>query len=421
MSSYLVDRFIRESARLLSGKGDFWRNEMERFSKIVISICQELGDGEGIIRVAYRCSSLGLSSVSRKVSNRPTVARVINLERRKDRMEALLARVLLQSGVVVVKGVIPPKYWRSGVGDDLDNHLLLKILIGSYAFDGSAEKKDEDNSSQRLCDPELNSLVRRQWRPNDIKNFDDFASDDRNFMVSLSLSERACAFSHISAWKGIALTLPRKDFSATEDGVMPFTWSGYARGPRMFGSFDGSFDKSHAVPSVPVALVLEDDAILVDRFAERLDELLEELPIDFHYCAIGYGRPKTAPLVDTSPPCEHIKLPTMTWYLTGYLLSGEGARYLLSQLPVEGPVDTWIGRLILEKNWGNEYGSRVGIGGVSRVGKRDASSDEKSIVSRTELQSCLKFRAFCATIPLCSQKVGQQWQQRDTDIVYSGK
>ena len=48
--------------------------------------------------------------------------------------------------------------------------------------------------------------------------------------------------------------------------------------------------------------------------------------------------------------------------------------------------------------------------------------------SRKDLAHILKFRAFAALVPLCSQKVdtstnttvGRSWRQRDTDVTYSG-
>ncbi len=186
------------------------------------------------------------------------------------------------------------------------------------------------------------------------------------------------------------------------------------------------------MPPCPVALVLEDDAVLVDRFQERLDQILEELPRDFHYCALGYARPKEAPLLDI-PGCEHIKLPTMTWYLTGYLLSQSGAQYLLDHLPVEGPVDAWMGgKMILTSNWENEFGHRVGVGDAPQKGVDYV----RPTLSLKEMKMCIKFRAYCAGVPLCDQKVRtttatgasanrqekptQNWRLRDSDITYSG-
>lgn len=108
-----------------------------------------------------------------------------------------------------------------------------------------------------------------------------------------------------------------------------FKISGFARGPALLRENDG-------MEPVPVCVVLEDDAVLSDRFAERLNSLLEELPRDFHVCHLGYSRPKAAPMVEYS---AHLGIPSCLWYLTGYILSLEGAKHLIKSLPVVGPVD----------------------------------------------------------------------------------
>ena len=108
-----------------------------------------------------------------------------------------------------------------------------------------------------------------------------------------------------------------------------FKISGFARGPALLR---GNED----MDPVPVCVILEDDAVLNDRFAERLASLLEELPRDFHFCSLGYSRPKAAPMVEYS---THLGIPSCLWYLTGYVLSLEGARHLIKSLPVTGPVD----------------------------------------------------------------------------------
>lgn len=108
-----------------------------------------------------------------------------------------------------------------------------------------------------------------------------------------------------------------------------FQISGYAKGPALLLENDD-------MDPVPVCVILEDDAVLVDRFAERLESLLEELPRDFHFCSLGYSRPRAAPMVEYS---THLSIPSCLWYLTGYILSLEGARHLIKSLPVTGPVD----------------------------------------------------------------------------------
>jgi hypothetical protein len=103
--------------------------------------------------------------------------------------------------------------------------------------------------------------------------------------------------------------------------------SGFARGEALHV-------KNEGIDPVPCCVILEDDAVLCDRFTERLASLLEELPRDFHFCSIGYSRPQRAPLVEYS---SQLGIPSCLWYLTGYVLSLEGARHLMESLPVAGP------------------------------------------------------------------------------------
>ena len=368
----------------------------------------------------------------------------------------------MHAGLWTIRGVIPPDRWQAidennssndngnvGTGScnsNADTNTLTSY-IGTYAIDGSQDSPAEvernlmswvesegepNNGSTKKRS--LDSLVLPRWRPNNLKAFDVYASDDPSWMVSLSPSEKACALSHIATWKGIA---------SSNTTCSNFTFSGFARGDPMHTLLKHNNNDKDGIPHsnrmspTPVALVLEDDAICVDRFKDRLEEVLQELPRDFHYCAIGYAKPREAPLVDI-PGCEHIKLPTMTWYLTGYLLSKAGARYLLNHLPVVGPVDTWMGRkMILTSNWENDYGQRIGVGYVpSKEGPINHA--QPPTMSRKEIRECLQFRAYCASVPLCDQKVGtttatgasatkenynkplQNWRFRDSDIVYSG-
>ena len=139
---------------------------------------------------------------------------------------------------------------------------------------------------------------------------------------------------------------------------------------------------------VPVCVILEDDAVLTDGFAERLESLLDELPRDFHFCSLGYSRPKTAPIVEYS---TQLGIPSCLWYLTGYILSLEGARHLIKSLPVTGPIDSWIG-LNMYSNWDNRFGAWK---------KKKEKKKKPKLPSNEDL----KFRAFAALVPLCSQKV----------------
>lgn len=268
----------------------------------------------------------------------------------------------------------------------------------------------------------VNKCVEPLWRPNDLKPFDVDAPNSDALMVRISPSERACALSHILSWKGVLRSLQSatKDSSLDSHLLRLTKISGYAQGPALL-------KENHNMPPTPVCVILEDDAILVDRFTDRLDEILYELPRDFHFCSLGYSRPKSAPIV---PFSDHIGIPSMLWYLTGYCISAAGAQYLLDTLPVVGPVDSWIG-LKMTSNWDNTFGVRLGVGIHAKP--------KSEMPSIHDLRQILQFRAYCALRPLCSQKVRvsataltsgtivaptkngrRQWRQRDTDIEYSG-
>ena len=424
--------------------------DFDKLSTLLV-ICNELADGENSLRLIqhwletksikndYQYPSLKAQEKTCFVNHWSSfpMIRVINLERRQDRMTSFRSRVMY-AGLWAIRGVILPNRWRNVRQDQNFRREILSGLngsaltssIGTYAMDGSRDLPGElerkivmwlkpgvraSNFNKR----EINSLVRSQWRPSDLKVFDTNAPDDPNLNTYLSPSEKACALSHVATWKGIALS----------SSAGPFTFAGFARGDPIQTS-SCNFGKDD-LPVCPVAMVLEDDAVLVERFQYRLDQLLKELPRDFHYCALGYAKPKEAPLVDI-PGCKYIKLPTMTWYLTGYLLSQAGAQYLLDRLPIVGPIDAWIGQEMILKNWENDYGHHIGVGKVPQ----NRSDSVKPTLTRREIRMCLRFRAYCSGIPLCDQKMKTEttegtcalhhdkplyrWQLRDSDIVYSG-
>ena len=430
---------------LLKSQNKFGKPEVS----MLTSILHELSDGESALNLLHKYRAQ-MDDDTTIIDIQPEAnfqmipsVRVINLQRRQDRMASFLSQAMHQ-GLWAMKGVVTPMYWL----EHTNHGPTLSSVLGTFAVDGSqgspaqVEQKltawiqNNEGKPSSETPIKLNSLISPQWNPHELKTFDAFAPNDPNISVSLSPSEKACALSHISTWKGIAASVPEKS-TASASAIGNFVCVGFARGEPMNAPIPSSSSK---LPPTPVFLVLEDDAILVDRFVDRLDKVLEELPRDFHYCSVGYAKPKEGPLVDV-PGCQHIKLPTMTWYLTGYLLSAAGARYLIQRLPVVGPIDTWIGRrMIMGSNWENEYGNQVGVGNPPVVGH------ETPKLTRKELKMSLQFRAYCAAVPLCYQKVrtdnitgaganstedaannhtkqqdGQQhWRHRDTDIVYSG-
>jgi hypothetical protein len=361
----------------------------------------------------------------RRLSAYPVV-RVINLERRKDRMKSFLEQALREH-LLVFKAVTDFE-----VDEGVDKvGSGFGYEFGRHAVDGQGRLVE---ATERLVlhvgsIEVLNEYVSSSWRPNDLKPFDvDAPNSDE--LVRISPSERACALSHILSWKGVLRSLnltPDLDvskgisrlFCSPQHILRLFKISGFAQGPALL-------DRNNMMPPTPVCVILEDDAILVDRFKERLEEVLQDLPRDFHFCSLGYSRPKSAPI---APYSDKIGIPSMLWYLTGYCMSEAGAQYLLGSLPVVGPVDSWIG-LKMTNNWDNVFGMKLGVGIHSKP--------NSELPSRKDLCRILQFRAYCVLHPLCTQKVrvvgtattggaivaatqsGRHWRQRDTDIDYSG-
>jgi hypothetical protein len=404
--------------------------------RIALSAMQQLVEQENRIQESllpnHVSTTTTLFDTIRAVSQ-TTVVRVITLERRGDRMKAFMSQAL-QQDLMVVKAVV-------GLGPDgsttsnSEDTTADGFYFGFFAIDGRGRLAEVQEHLERQVGSlsVLNNLVATHWRPHDLKPFDKDAPD-KDDLVRTSPTERACALSHVASWKGVIRSLQLSNDSiwksGTDDMVSSnqtklfhhpdhllrlFRVSGFAEGPALLA-------KNANMPPAPVCVILEDDAILTDDFSMRLKALLKELPRDFHYCALGYGRPKTAPIV---PYSEVLGIPTCLWYLTGYIMSLSGADYLWQKLPVVGPVDSWIG-LMLTGNWDNVFGTAMGVG----VHASTVSSGH--FVAKRDLSRILQFRAFCALQPLCSQKVGgrkgkvqegvgRSWrQQRDTDIVYSG-
>lgn len=335
----------------------------------------------------------------------------------------------LRERLLVVKAVTSFK--EEDRTNDPDLQVGDGFEFGLHAIDGQGRLVEaNDLLVKQVGSTELiNKLVASQWRPNDLKPFDRNAPDVES-LVRMSPSERACALSHVASWKGVLRSMripPASSWISPAMDIKPtllrspnhilrlFKISGFAEGPALLAKNDN-------MPPAPVCVILEDDAMLVDRFAERLADLLKELPRDFHFCSIGYSRPKSAPIV---PFSSKLGIPSMLWYLTGYCLSEEGANHLLESLPVVGPVDSWIG-LKMTKNWDNVFGMKLGVGVHAKP--------NSELPAHKDLCLILQFRAFCALQPLCTQKVrvaaaagtvvaastGRNWRQRDTDIEYSG-
>ena len=338
------------------------------------------------------------------------MVRVINLKDRPDRMRAFHCLAMLNDLIVVkaVATIAGTNETTPGSGDNKEE------FFGQFAFDGRGRWESATRRLSSQVD-NIEGYVAPFWRPNEMKAFDSNAPDDDR-EVTLTPSETACALSHIASWSGAFRTF--RSFADESDNIFSVggemqSYSILKRLVRLSGFASGAplLTVNKNLPPAPVIVILEDDAVLVERFQDRLEELLKELPRDFHYCSLGYSRPKTAPIVSFR---DHVGIPTNLYYMTGYILSESGARYLLDRTPVVGPVDSWVG-LKMTANFDNSFGTAVGVG-------HSQPNPIADPISQKDLSTFLKFRAFCAMQPLCMQRVvrGQTWRNRDTDIEFSG-
>jgi len=102
-----------------------------------------------------------------------------------------------------------------------------------------------------------------------------------------------------------------------------------------------------AVSNHAYGLVLEDDVWFHSWFARDFDQVWDEIVtgcdsdgrfdvLYLSYLEVKHGAPKTFLSNNVFRPVRGL------WYLSGYVLSREGAQKLLRLLPCRGPIDLWI-------------------------------------------------------------------------------
>jgi GR25 family glycosyltransferase involved in LPS biosynthesis len=126
-----------------------------------------------------------------------------------------------------------------------------------------------------------------------------------NIPIKMSRAEIAVARSHINIWKKVAA---------------------------------GNYD---------YVLILEDDTWFHSRFAPNFDKAWSEIMkkndgkskfdiLYVSYLKVKHGAPKSFISKNIFRPVRGL------WHLSGYVLSREGAKKLISLLPCRGPIDLWI-------------------------------------------------------------------------------
>lgn len=93
------------------------------------------------------------------------------------------------------------------------------------------------------------------------------------------------------------------------------------------------------------ALILEDDVYFENKFSKTLNLLWGEIEssssLDFDIIFLSYKKVEHNP--DIKKVSKNLSIPKRgIWWFSGYILSNNGAKKLLSKLPVIGPIDLWI-------------------------------------------------------------------------------
>jgi len=283
------------------------------------------------------------------------VIRVINLQRRPDRWTKMVVQASRHQ-LLLVKAVSSPTLLGHSTSCSDSKPLcsciysLTPSVWGQHAFDGIGSSTFFEKKMAACLGghAHLGKLVKSHWRPYMLQPLDRNAKKEQ-VLVRMDPTERACAVSHTLSWIGVQRSLtscmiPDHNLSGQGENYISskeilkfilyrnlesdlfsatglqnfcvsvhevtflrqFQISGFARGQAICCREKTFFDAS----GTPVCVILEDDAILVDRFSERLEILLNELPSDFHFCSIGYSQPKKAPLFHFS---ENLVIPSFLW------------------------------------------------------------------------------------------------------------
>jgi GR25 family glycosyltransferase involved in LPS biosynthesis len=231
-------------------------------------------------RLRRRLSKRDEIKVFGSSKNEIGAAYVINLDRRKDRWEQIHKETIFQK-IIGNKTLYDFCYRLPAIdGKELD---LKK-------FNFSKIRSSYNLSYQYKIDPA--PLILSLIQNNDI-------------CIDLSKEEVAVALSHAKAWQKIV-------------------------------------DDNQSY-----ALILEDDVFFEKEFANRVNQIWEELPANrsdgfkFDLLYLSFRE------VDTGADKQYysknlLKTVRGLWWNSGYVLSYSGAKRLLEELPIIGPVDLWM-------------------------------------------------------------------------------
>lgn len=99
----------------------------------------------------------------------------------------------------------------------------------------------------------------------------------------------------------------------------------------------------------PVTLVMEDDILFRHEFLLKMEHFMEnELPHNFDFAYLSYDTTDSLHAEKITPWLYEVHLGF--WWMSGYLITYEGAKKLLERLPIIGPVDVWINHQFKDLN-----------------------------------------------------------------------
>jgi len=217
-----------------------------------------------------------------------------------------------------------------------EKHELVAIRVP--AFDGGTFRASDGKSEQfKICDEDVTST----WDSTLNSTFDKKCVS--NVAVPMSLSEKACAMSHINVWRTIASSFKT---SFVDGSSLAELMSLYKLSGSLFTSLPTEKDSADNSSEEEWYLIFEDDAVLrgdlEEPFCEKVRQLTKSLTSRVDILFLGCVIPKNASRIKRGKFIQ----PNYLWQLHAYCITKRTAKILLSFLPVDCPVDNFIARLV---------------------------------------------------------------------------
>lgn len=134
--------------------------------------------------------------------------------------------------------------------------------------------------------------------------------------------------------------------------------------------------------SIEHAFILEDDIDFTMGFSWLMEKTFKQLPDDwdmfyvsYQPCMYGF---KSKPFSE-----DLVKIESGIWWLSGVFISQRAAKYLLSNLPVIGPIDVWINHHLQGLN---VYGTKYNAIGQIKYLESDNTHSFRDAFKKIELK-----------------------------------